>query len=496
MTRAVSSSVKDVSFLAAMTCASSGLNFIGTYVLAKLLGPEQYGQWQILQIILWYVVIMDLGVGVGIARDVPVLLGQRDDDLYRRTSGTVLAWNMAVSGLALAGCWAAARFGSMPPFLKENLPLVGLFAFIACFSSYSLAMLYAHQGLRMWSFLTFLRSLLRLAVCVSLFPLGLKALMLGWIVCELPIPFLVRRANPAIRFHRGFDGKVLRRLFVLGFPLFLLTFVQWQARLGDRTLAAMFLDQRSVGVYGLAAVFSSFLVSLSIQVSQTMHTRILRRFGETQDVGSLKDQILEPCRAVSRVYPFLIGLVWAVTPWLFHTWLPEYGGAVQVLQILSAASFFLAVPQTQGSLLVVLEKYWTQFWIWCAVLGLNLAACYVLLSKGWGITGIATATGCSWLFGFALNFGITLPYHLAARRAWLYVGQLMGPFLYAAALLAASAALVRALSVGPAGSLFVTLAVLSAGYGPLLLKVNRDLQVLASVRDYLAVKTGLERSRA
>jgi O-antigen/teichoic acid export membrane protein len=292
---------------------------------------------------------------------------------------------------------------------------------------------------------------------------------------------MIRRENRSIRIHWAFDFRIFKRLFFLGFPLFLLTIVEWQTRVGDRAIVALMLGEGVLGYYGLASTFSAALTMIAIQVSQTMQPRIYRRYGETHDVNALKEQVLEPCRAVSRVFPFGIGLAVLGIPLFIRIFLPAYEPAIPIAVGLCLASFFLAVPQTQAALLMALEKQWLNLGIWSVVLAINLGLNFYLLSRGWGMTGVALGTGTSWVICFLLRYAVTLPYHLNWAESVRYVSVLLLPFLYMLIVIGIGKVIFQGEGFAvDAGEILLFL----LAYSPILWWANKKYAVWVSLRDY------------
>src|SRR4029079_846929 len=78
---------------------------------AGALGPSNYGVLRLADVVQQYSGYAELGARYAVARQVPILLGQGDEDEARLVSGMVLIWMVTISGVFCLALWLMFAFG-------------------------------------------------------------------------------------------------------------------------------------------------------------------------------------------------------------------------------------------------------------------------------------------------------------------------------------------------------------------------------------------------
>src|SRR5258707_6802137 len=74
----------------------SALGIVARVVGAGALGPSNYGVLRLADVVQQYSGYAELGARFAVARQVPILLGQGDEDEARLGSGMVLVWMVTI----------------------------------------------------------------------------------------------------------------------------------------------------------------------------------------------------------------------------------------------------------------------------------------------------------------------------------------------------------------------------------------------------------------
>ena len=99
--------------LAGSTGFLQAARFLVHLLAARWIGPEQFGVWNALALIPMYGVVITLGVGEGMGREVPFLRGAGRSEDARALADAALTW-IVVAAVIGAGVIAATALAPVP----------------------------------------------------------------------------------------------------------------------------------------------------------------------------------------------------------------------------------------------------------------------------------------------------------------------------------------------------------------------------------------------
>jgi len=365
---------------------SVGVTFLFNLLVAKLLGKEQMGMWQLANLISFYGIVFTLGIPHGMSQEVPILLGRgAGQGVVAKVMGTSLTLLMGlVSILLLVGLLCL----SLEP--DEALVLgLGLILLAArLLNGFSIMLIRSHQE--------FLKLGIHQGISAILLCLGaiwvwrVPDLTTVLVVVCLSLVLCGALAYRHLRFS-PYSSLVVARLVKVGMPIMMIGIIYNLLTTVDRVLIAGLLGTRELGLYSPVISMLGAITVFPGLVSNVMYPRMGYAYGQTgshQTLVPMVRQVIRLNYVVTLPVSVAIGLLFyfVIVPDFLH----EYVECLVPLAIALMTALFMPLAIGIGDFLVVVghqRAYLVNMSIGMAV---NCCAGYLFASQmGWGLSGIA-----------------------------------------------------------------------------------------------------------
>lgn len=373
-------------------------------VVAAILGPGDWGNWYLLNLVIAYGALAQLGALNGMNREVPAARGAGRDSEAVQLRTTTLGILLIATGVAVAGLLIASFV--FPAFHLSGEFLLTLLLLMA-------TQLYSYATTSLRSTTNF-RDLSRLqGVEAAVYPItaiggsllfGLPGFIVGQIITALLCSYVANRARTVV-WRPSLSFAVGKHLISVGFPIMLVGLTYTMLTTVDRWVVTGFLGSEALGHYSIAILAMSAVGFLPNVISQQFYPRIAFQWSANRDTAELRK-----LAASQRTYTFgvvlpVVALMALLAPPVIRNLLPEYAPGIPAILITALAPLISTIGQGYGAVLHVLDR---QYWYLGAIVAsiiVNVAAS-LLLVQSMGLVGVALAT----LAAFAV---------LAAFRVWL-----------------------------------------------------------------------------
>ncbi|ERT66523.1 polysaccharide biosynthesis protein [Cetobacterium somerae ATCC BAA-474] len=230
---------------------------------------------------------------------------------------------------------------------------------------------------------------------------GLIAVTISIVVSGLIVSMFdviyARKLGMKISF-RNFDFKVLKEIFHYSFYIFLniiIDRVYWGT---DRVIIGKYIGVTAVGIYSIASIFNTLYMNFSTAISGVLFPKINRLIVEDKH-----EEISNLFIRVGRLQYILLGLISSgfilFGKEFIYLWLGE--GYSEVYKIALWIMIPLTVPLIQNTGIAIMQaKNMHQFRsvIYC-IIAIGNVISSILLVKQYGAIGCAIATGISFMIG-------------------------------------------------------------------------------------------------
>jgi len=423
--------------LSASRISGAAISGVQAIYVARVLGPEKFGVFNLIYLIGWYVSLVHFGARDVAFRDIPYFRGQTDpvrEKLSRDVSLTSeILWRaLTSSGLALVALtlkdpllryglllWAVSMFLVRMAELYNTISTVEQdFVFVSWVNSTRLAIIFA-------------------VILLTVHWLGIYGPLLAPIVGSMVAVSLYSRRHP-LAFSFSLDRSQFGRMVTVGLPLAALTFVYWLYQNADRSIIAAVLSKSELGYYAMAAFIVQFLIQLPADFITVLQPNLYRELGKENRLADIKGLVVHTTRAYVYLSALAILMLWTWFPPLIHLLLPKYEPSIPVLRILSLTIFFSSVLVVPYTILYSpgINRQILCVGIWGGSALLTAGIGYGLLRLGYGLSGVAVASVLGQAMAAAAFLFLTRRYYCDwMDQKWHFYLELLAPMGYVGCIL-------------------------------------------------------------
>jgi O-antigen/teichoic acid export membrane protein len=422
--------IKDAAALGSTLYFSQALYMVRGFIIAHVLGPASYGVWSIFRTVFNSAPFLGFGAQDAMVREVPFSMGKGKEEEAPVIIQTSLSWN-----LLLTSCISVIAFIlSFTPIIREYNAEIRLAGLVFVLNGIHLFMqpklksekkiIQLSKYLLSYAILNFIFGL------TFLFFLEIQGLLLGMIISQLLLfAFLISKGYLSL--HLSLNGKVLRKLLGIGFPIMIISSLFYLMRNIDKFIVITLLGKKIGGYYALAAFISSVVRYISYSTSSVLLPRAMYAYGKTRNIKDLETYYTMPMTIFAGFVPVVLGLIYINVGAVVNLFLPQYLPAVSAMQILILGLFFTAIWGPPTNLLIALNKQKSFMYITAAVLLVGAVLEIIIIKMGFGMNGAAIATTSMFLIAsLTANSLALLLLKDNARQIWKSFGMIYLPFIY------------------------------------------------------------------
>jgi PST family polysaccharide transporter len=426
------------------------ITFLGTLVLARIVGPEAFGLFAAALLFVSYIdAFSDGGVGLALVQN-----PAGAEQVIKPAFAVSLITSLTLSVLFfLAAPFMAAFFDQ--PELTPVLRLLSPIFLLSAFSSVQDGWLKRHFRFAARVVPQILRAVTKAVVSISLALAGFGVWSLVWgqlagQVAGAMAYFRVSKQRPGLRVDRALS------LALLGFGL-QISFITLIGILGDtmdKLIIGRALSPAELGVYAIGAALPEMIVlGICVTVGQVVFPAFSRVQGRPRLVRAGFHLALRYVNILTL--GAATGLAIIARDFITLAYSDPWQGAVPVIQILAVAAALKSITFNAGDVFKAIGR--PRVLIYLLVLNLALSVPILIIAVRYGITGIASARLVIGILMAAVT--LLVARHLLGVSLRSILGSLRTPVL-AAALMVLACELTKLLLADSAVALRLGLTVL------------------------------------
>jgi O-antigen/teichoic acid export membrane protein len=435
----VASATSDAAVFTLGTYAAQGVLAVAGLIQKGLMGPVGAGFWALMQTFWTFFTLASLGAQHGATRQIPIHRGRGDLVAAARisnTAGTFSLLAIAVVGLLVAVV-AIVAGGSWAPELRFGLVLLGVTAPLRFYTDVHETILASLKRFKLVSLTVLVKALTALTLqTLAVVAFGYWGMFLGLVAIELAtLGLWLRRGvigfgRPG--FHWQLDRAQLRELVAYGAPILVYSQVWLLFLAVDSLVVAAALDVKTLGYYALAVSVTNQVLFLPKSIGSVLFPRMTERFGRTQDLGSIRHYATDTQRILAYLLvPLSIGAAFCLAPVLIRQALPAFEPAVEAVQVIVAASFFVALMNMPIKMLITAGYRWSLTALIAVCVVINLTLNWVAVGPlDLGLRGAAGATALSYLVTFLATTGFSLSRTMRPLEVVGHLAEIIAAFAY------------------------------------------------------------------
>jgi len=389
------------------------LGVINSVALRNFMGPAAMGVWSILQVILGYCGYASFGTTKAMARDYPYLRGKGQHEKAEQLKDMTLTFSIVMSVIPaiLIVAYLIVKWHHLNPSFRIGLIFISAFLFLQRFYDLLVTLLRSDKKFDVLSQLIVVNALGGLAVTfLFVYKWNIYGLLAGTLFVTLGCFFFIQKIHP-YSFRRYWDTAELWKELRLGLPLVLIAFLAQFLKSLDKLIIAKKLGFADVGLYSIAMMIHTYLLSLPMQFAHVTYPTMQHEYGKKESAHAVQGYLMKPVYIFAVLIPFLSGVAIFLAPPVIDLFLPKFVPGIPAMKIYIVCTYFLILVQFSSSFLVTLDKYWINVPILLFSIGLNLVLNLTLLHYGWGLEGVALGTLVSFIAYGVLTFCAALMYY-------------------------------------------------------------------------------------
>ena len=388
--------------------------------IAKKLSFEEFGYWNVVQILLLFLVNTNFGILPTMSNEYAEAYVLDDRDRMNRLSTTGFASSLVLGVVFLLGV-------SVFLVLKEgnwtgvHAALVAMLFFQVLFIYYSNIL----RGQQRFDKIAVMQ------LCLGLFSLGLvlaqsKNLNIMKCILALLTGNSIAVGYVAIQCRTlrliGFDRNVLKYLIRLGILLFFIGLFGLSLNHLDRILIGFFMGAKALGCYGIGTVS----VSIILWLPSTLGVMLMSHFAQ----GRVSSRIETMNRDLFRIQISILAFICVYLIWLLcfayglvYCFVPKYLPFVDIIKKVSIAGGLMALTLPLVNKLIANKQHVKLLSLQLGVLLVHVSVLYIIIAVYRDIHIVPfgqIASYAAYLFGL----------HIIAARCFAWTGAMKKKLLF------------------------------------------------------------------
>jgi O-antigen/teichoic acid export membrane protein len=425
--------IKDSSKFITSTYLGSLTGLITGILTRKFLGPTLMGIWTYLKVIQHYTTYSQLGIASATEKEIPYYHGKKDYQKAIQIRNNAFTFTNIISFILLVIflIYAFIVKSNVPPYYFYGLLTVAILASTGQYGLFYTVLLRAHKNISVLSKAKVIFSILwLLLVLLLVVPFNIYGLYIAAIILMLTnILYFYKKGKYYCKFQLEFHQ--LKKLFVIGMPIVLLSLGIISIRNLDRIFIVNMLGPKSLGYYSIAIMASNYVFTIPTTFSIVMFPRFQESFALDDNIVDIQNFVNTPTRILAYFMAIIIGFAVLILPPVVLIILPKYVEGITALKILLFGTFFISLTHMSNQFLITLNK---QLRLTPVIFTLVAIACllnYFFITWNYGINGVAMATAISYFLYYLISLGYAMLHYAKKTEIFLFMLENLFPLISA-----------------------------------------------------------------
>jgi O-antigen/teichoic acid export membrane protein len=364
------------------------LKFSASIIVARVLGPNNYGFWSIAELIHKYSPLVTFGVPSGVKYQIPFWVGKNNHIKANDITNTGLVW-MVVYAIIMFCV-------GLTYYLISNEDALIKFAIISTFTGAGLFQLYQYLNVTLLAKKQFDKSSLFYAVEGLLFFIVSLSLVYSFnIYGQLMVLPLISLIMIMIYFKyykselklEWKPGNIINTIKI-GFLMILVGMGYMLLLTINRLLIGKYLGLEAVGYFSLSMLVITLFSQLTGSLGEVMYTFMNEHIGKYGRVDNMKKLVFYPAIGKMLVIPILTSIAIILIPYFIENLMPQYSSSIQLSQIV-----LIIITLISGSINILgsyLKQKLLLLYLFIAIT-INICLSLIALINGYGLSGVGVS---------------------------------------------------------------------------------------------------------
>lgn len=389
--------LREFSIFSSSTVVFQVVRVIVELIVANTVGPTLWGYWYLLNLIIAYRGVANLGIDNGMNREVPFLKGKGDKKKEILVQNSSFTFTIISSLIVSCALLFIGIYFNKNEWASPILLLIPLFWANQFYYLFSMS-LKANGLFNLLSKMQLYYAIFHLLITV---PLAYKFKLNGFIVgysISLFIALIFVYYKSPIKYRIYLKLDYSKNLIRIGFPIMAVGVAYTLFNTLDRWIIGLMLDSTQLGYYSLSIIIFGSMILLPKIISQQIYPRMAYDWGKYRSAMGLEKWAKKQTLYTSYIVYVLVPISIIFIPFLIDFLLPEYREGILSVKIIMFAALFLPFSAGWGNVLNIINKQAYYLIVIIISILINLILNYYFVINGYGIEGVALST--------VLSFGL------------------------------------------------------------------------------------------
>jgi O-antigen/teichoic acid export membrane protein len=391
--------LSSISYFSVSRYGAEFLFFVRGFLLAKILGPENFGLWSMLKTSMMFMQYIRLGANEAMLREFPFAVGRGEQNYAQGMEAVVGGFNL-LSAVILSLLIMAGFLLFKSVDAERNQCIWAAFLVIFLINQIYWFIHLRFQAKRKFialSKMTFGFALFSTLLGVSMaYCFGIYGLLAGLALSYIAMILSSGEGKSPLP-KPAWDTLLVWKLIKIGFPIMLSQAFYILLLNVDKLIIWISMQKEDLGIYSIQSYIVNIIILFPTVVSMVLYPNLMENLGKNQHVNNLQDYLTKPTQIMAYVGAPLLGVLFIVIHLPIQWLLPQYVSAVVPTQILISSSFFLVISRMPAVILISVNRQKLLMAMTLPAILCGISVDWALIAAGKGIAGVAVGTSISFI---------------------------------------------------------------------------------------------------
>lgn len=437
--------IKFASLISYLTLlAGNIISLIYTPFMLATLGSSEYGLFTLVNSIIAYIYLLDMGLGNAVVRYNSKLMVENDEIGLQKINGMFFILYSIISLIALI--IGIIIYTNLQNIFAKGLAIDEIYkvkimfiiALINLVFSFPLnvfgGIITANERFVFVKLINLIRTVLNPIIMVLILLLGYKSI--GMLITSTIFNLLLGVVNIVYCFKvlktkmifRGFDKNLYKEIFQFSFYIFLSAIaykIYWGT---DQVILGMFVSASSISIYSIGLQFNNYFTSFSNVISGMFLPQLTKLAVKEKDNNIMMDILIKVSRIQAIISLFILSGFILIGKYFIEVWVgSNYNISYYIALIVMIPQIISIIQSLFATMLEAMNKHKVKAFIYLFVSIINLIITLILVNI-LGAIGCAIGTAIGMIINAIINniyYVYTLK--LDMKYYWKEMGKVMGP---------------------------------------------------------------------
>ncbi|MCI4624734.1 MAG: oligosaccharide flippase family protein [Candidatus Magnetoovum sp. WYHC-5] len=372
------------------------MSLLNSFIRPRLLGPEMFGLWNLLNVFITYGSYTHLGTRSPIRYLLPYYESQNKRKEVETLKGTIYYSTFCMNLIFIVFIIAYSFKPGLDLTTRFGFLITSLIVLITWYNEHYINLLRGYQNFILISKANLIRTTASFVFSIIfIYLFGIYGALFS-VVLALITSTLYLKLQQVIEKHHSFNMAVFIENVKMGFFIFVFNIITVLLLTCDKLIISYLLDNKQLGLYGLAVAILTPILNIPSISREVIEPKLMEQIANSSTERNIDEFFIKPLMTSAYLMPFLIGPAFLVLPFFINIFFPKYIQSIAPAQILLIGSYFLALSYTFRGIIIANKWQNQAIPVMSIPLLVNISLSIVFIKTGFGINGVAF--GCSVAF--------------------------------------------------------------------------------------------------